>query len=433
MAGNELLNALVASALPDLPPEIDASLAPGVPPAGSGYVHVTGGAYDVPAATIPNADVAGLGSAALQPSSAFDAAGLAAAAYSAAVAASDPVGAAAAAQAAAIAVSAQRASNLTDLASPSAARTALGLGGAAVLNVGAVAGTVAAGDDARLSDTRTPSAHKTSHQDGGSDEINVGGLSGVLADPQPPIIGATGTTAVAGNDSRLTNARTPTAHATSHQDGGTDEISVTGLSGVLADPQPPIIGATGTTAVAGNDSRLTNARTPTAHATSHNAGGSDALAIDAAASTGSLRTLGTGAAQAAAGNDSRLSDARTPTAHKTSHQVGGSDALNVGGLSGQLADPQPPIIGATGTTAVAGNDARLTDARTPTAHATTHLAGGSDSAIGLPIFDATLNNSETIGATQRCVLFGQLTIAAAVTLTIASGGQLILLALPYGT
>lgn len=30
--------------------------------------------------------------------------------------------------------------------------------------------------------------------------------------------------------------------------------------------------------------------------------------------------------------------------------------------------PQPPIIGATATTAVAGNDARLTDARTPTAH-----------------------------------------------------------------
>jgi len=30
----------------------------------------------------------------------------------------------------------------------------------------------------------TPSAHKTTHQDGGTDEINVAGLSGLLADPQ---------------------------------------------------------------------------------------------------------------------------------------------------------------------------------------------------------------------------------------------------------
>ena len=30
----------------------------------------------------------------------------------------------------------------------------------------------------------------------------------------------------------------PLAHKTQHQDGGTDEISVEGLSGRLADPQP---------------------------------------------------------------------------------------------------------------------------------------------------------------------------------------------------
>lgn len=66
---------------------------------------------------------------------------------------------------------------------------------------------------------------------------------------------------------------------------------------------------------------------PSAHATTHEPGGSDPMAVDAAAGTGSLRTLGTGAQQATAGNDSRLSDARTPTAHKTSHETGGSDAL----------------------------------------------------------------------------------------------------------
>jgi hypothetical protein len=51
------------------------------------------------------------------------------------------------------------------------------------------------------------------------------------------------------------------------------------------------------------------------------------LATDAAAGTGSRRTLGPGALQAAPGNDARLSDARTPTAHQTTHQTGGSDAL----------------------------------------------------------------------------------------------------------
>jgi hypothetical protein len=45
---------------------------------------------------------------------------------------------------------AQKASNLSDLASASSARTNLGLGGAALLAVGTTAGTVAAGDDSRI-------------------------------------------------------------------------------------------------------------------------------------------------------------------------------------------------------------------------------------------------------------------------------------------
>ncbi len=51
------------------------------------------------------------------------------------------------------------------------------------------------------------------------------------------------------------------------------------------------------------------------------------LATDAAAGTGSRRTLGTGALQAAAGNDARFTDARTPTAHQSTHQSGNADAL----------------------------------------------------------------------------------------------------------
>ena len=66
---------------------------------------------------------------------------------------------------------------------------------------------------------------------------------------------------------------------------------------------------------------------------------------DAAPGTASLRSLGTGARQAAAGNDARLSDARTPT----------------GGAHGALAGSYPaPSIAAGGVTAAAlGGNAAL--------------------------------------------------------------------------
>jgi hypothetical protein len=59
--------------------------------------------------------------------------------------------------------------------------------------------------------------HASSHENGGLDEIDVSGLSGQLADPQIPDF-----------------------HAADHENGGTDEIDVAGLSGLLADPQTPL-------------------------------------------------------------------------------------------------------------------------------------------------------------------------------------------------
>lgn len=174
---------------------------------------------------------------------------------------------------------------------PAATTSAVGVVELATDGESAV-GVVVQGNDARLSDARTPLAHAAAHQEGGSDEINVAGLSGVLSDAQPPIPTAGVDTialhsSIAGEIAAIANkavpvgadylliedsaaanvkrhvlvsalpAATPTAHASSHQEGGTDEISVAGLSGLLA-----------------------TAQTPTAHAASHLSGGLDSIKID---------------------------------------------------------------------------------------------------------------------------------------------------------
>lgn len=63
----------------------------------------------------------------------------------------------------------------------------------------------------------TPTTHKTTHQDGGSDEISVGGLSGELADEQ-----LSSWTKLSGKPTTFT----PETHHTRHEPGGDDAISL---------------------------------------------------------------------------------------------------------------------------------------------------------------------------------------------------------------
>ena len=167
---------------------------------------------------------------------------------------------------------------------------------------------------------------------------------------------------------RLADARTPKPHKATHQTGGSDAITPadigaavktiqikpgTGLTGggtLEADRTLTVkYGNTAGTACQGNDVRLADARTPKPHKATHQTGGSDAITpadIGAADKTiqikpgtgltggGTLeadRTLtvsyGTAAGTACQGNDARLSNARTPTAHKATHKTGGTDAL----------------------------------------------------------------------------------------------------------
>ncbi len=79
-------------------------------------------------------------------------------------------------------------------------------------------------------------------------------------DTFPPTIGATSTTAVAGNDPRLSDARTPTAH--SHPATGISDSTSVGRSLVTATDAAAVRAAI--SAVSTSDTRLTDTRTPTA-------------------------------------------------------------------------------------------------------------------------------------------------------------------------
>jgi len=282
----------------------------------------------------------------------------------------------------------------------------------------------------------------------------------------PPTIGSTSSTAVAGNDARLTDARTPLPHTHEVADvngldtaltGKADTVhghtvaDVTGLQAALdakgtssltlgttsttakaGDYQPtwaqvtgkpstfaPTIGSTASTAVAGNDARLTDARTPTAH--NHAVADVTGLqtALDGKQAAGSYATssdLTTGLAGKAAASHTHpvanISDstvigralvAAADAAAARTAIGAGTSALTLGTTSttAKAGDYAPawaevtskpttfaPAIGTTATTAVAGNDARLTDARAPLAHTHTVAQISDSTATGRSVVTA---------------------------------------------
>lgn len=198
-------------------------------------------------------------------------------------------------------------------------------------------------NDSRLSDARTPTAHSHAWSE-------VTGKPTVF----PPEIGSTATTAVAGNDARLTNARTPTAHT--HTVSELSDASTVAKTALVAADAATFRSAIG--AGTGNSNLAIGTTSTTAKAGDYQ----PTWAQVTGKPTTFAPIIGSGAADAVAGNDARLTNARTPTAH--TH------------LWADITDKPTtfaPIIGSTATTAVAGNDARLTDARVPLDNSVTNV------------------------------------------------------------
>lgn len=145
------------------------------------------------------------------------------------------------------------ANNLSDVANAGSARTHLGLGTAATKAVGTTAGTVAAGDDSRLTDSRTPTSHAYTHAASGADAVTPDAIGAYRAE-----YGNTLNTYITDALVRILGLETY-AVLNSRQ-----VIAGTGLSGggdLSANRTFNVsYGASASTAAQGNDSRIVNAQ-----------------------------------------------------------------------------------------------------------------------------------------------------------------------------
>ncbi|MHC4647974.1 MAG: hypothetical protein ACYTBJ_21145, partial [Planctomycetota bacterium] len=189
-------------------------------------------------------------------------------------------------------------------------------------------------------------------------------------DENDALVGSDGTPSAANvyvtnSDSRLSDARTPTAHNLGGAEHNADTLA--NLNAKVSDA----------TLIDTTDSRLSDARTPTAHnlgGAEHNA---DTLAnLNLKVSDATLIDTG----------DSRLSDARTPTSHGLSGAEHSSSTL--ANLNLKISD----------ATLIDTGDSRLSDSRTPSGAAGGDLSGTYPSPAVAAVTTTTGPTSMVVGA-----------------------------------
>ena len=204
--------------------------------------------------------------------------------------------------------------------------------------------------------------------------------------------GTSAGTVCEGNDSRLSNARTPTSHTHGNltNDGKVGSTAnlplITTTGGAIAAGS---FGTSANTFCQGNDSRLSDARTPTSHVHGNitNDGKVGTVSgkplITGTGGTVTTGSFGNSSGTFCEGNDSRLSDSRTPNSHthgniSNAGAIGSTSGLPV--VTGQSGVLQAGSFGNSAGTFCEGNDSRLSDVRTPASH--THGNIANDGKLG---------------------------------------------------
>lgn len=232
--------------------------------------------------------------------------------------------------------------------------------------LGTGAQQAAAGDDSRLSDSRAPTAHASTHATGGSDELT------------PAAIGAE----VAGAASTAVSAHVALADPHSQYQRESERAAANGYASLDAATKVPLAQIpTGT-----SSSTVALGDAPAAAVTTH-AGLPDPhpqYALESALGGAAALNVGTGAGTVAAGNDARFTDARTPTAHAASHASGGGDPIT------------PAAIGAEAAGAAAAAVSAHTGAADPhgdRAFATAAVAAITPASIGAEVAGTTATHA----------------------------------------
>jgi len=285
---------------------------------------------------------------------------------------------------------------------------------------GTTAGSFCVGNDARLSDARTPSSH--GNEAHSSTFITSSGVTYEALNTNGDV-GNSASTLCAGNDARLSDARTPVAHTQAASTITDFDTSVAANSAVAANTAK-VTNATHTGDVTGSGAlTIANKQTLTA---SNGVNISNSPTVIGSSAPAISLTYGTTANTVCVGNDARLSDARTPVSHVHGNitndgKIGTTTTLPI--ITGTGGVLQAGSFGTIAGTFCQGNDARLSDARTPVAH--------TQAASTITDFDTEVaansavaaNTAKVTNATHTGDVTGSaaLTIANKQTLTASNG------------
>jgi hypothetical protein len=311
----------------------------------------------------------------------------------------------------------------------------------------------------------TPDAHASTHGVSGSDPVTIAesqvtnlttdlaakATNTALASHESDTTNIHGIANTANlvltDDSRLSNSRTPTSHASTHTAGGADAITVaqsqvTGLSTALSGKQDADADLTAIASLAGTSGYLQKTAANTwSLETNVNADQLDShdstyFATATGLSTHTSATTSvhgiSNTANLVYTSDSRLSDSRTPTAHALTHASGGTDAITVAqsqvtNLTTDLS-AKAPLASPTFTGTPAAPTA--TSGTNTTQIATTEFVTTAVSSVGAKgggtnqVFfenDATVTNDYTITTNKNAITAGPVTINSGVTVTIPNG------------